>query len=216
MPAFFDIFPTFTEAPLAWILLLVIPTVSITAFYRKPLYYALLFHPYEVYRGKRRHTLLTSALIHKGWWHLIWNMAIIFGLSYDMFGLIRQEYHGILPYLFSALFTFLFIVIPNLFVLWRQKDNLTFTGVGASGLTYGLIGFCVMFYPLQEMSDSWIIPMKRSYQYWIVLLLIFSSFLLRRNKINHSLHLFAYIQGTIIAMILRPVAIVEIIQQTIK
>ena len=216
MPGFFDIFPTFYEAPLAWVLLALIVPVSIIAFYYKPLYHALLFHPYEVYRGKRSHTLFTSAFIHKGWWHLFWNMVIVFGLSYDMFGVIRQEYEGTLPYVFSLLLTLLFLLIPNLFVGWKARSDITFTSLGASGLTYGLIGFCVMFYPLQEMSDSWLIPMNRSYQYWIVLLIIFSAFLLRKNKINHSLHLFAYMQGTISAIILRPTALIETAEHIIN
>lgn len=195
MPAFFDIFPTFTEAPLAWILLSIIPPVSIIAFYYKRLYHALLFHPYEVYRGKRRHTLLTSALIHKGWWHLTWNTVIIFGFSYDMFGVIRQEYEGSWPYVFSVLLTLLFALLPNLFISWKKKDDFTFTSLGASGLTYGLTGFCVIFYPLEEVNGSWLIPMKVTYQYWIFLWIVLFLFLYRKNKTNHTLHFFAYNWG---------------------
>ena len=216
MPAFFDIFPTFTEAPIAWILLLVIPSVSITAFYYKPLYHALLFHPYEVYRGKRRHTLLTSALVHKGWWHLIWNIAIVFGLGSDLMQVFNQEYAGITPHILFSALAVTTIGLSNALIGIRNKNDIAYTSVGISGFACGLIGACGLYFPMEEMGKSTLNPFIYAYQYWIGFLILFLIFSIRKNRSNSLLHFYAFLTGSTFSIILAPIGLIEISQDLVR
>jgi len=135
MPAVFDILPTFSESPYSYIIVPIILVISIVGFYYKPVFHALLLHPYEICRGKRLHTLLTSALIHRNWVHLLINALLIFGLLFDLFGVLKVEKGPILAYGLSLSLLLSFIIIPNLFLTYSYKDDFSYTAVGASGLT---------------------------------------------------------------------------------
>lgn len=210
--AFFKIFPYFYEAPLAYMLTGVIFTTSLIGFYNKTFYNALIYHPYEVFRGKRVHAVFTSIFIHKSWKHLLGNLLFVFGLTYDLMGVFQQEYSPKCSYLLYLIFGLLVIIVPNLLVGLKQKQNFEYTSVGASGLSYALIGAAGMFYPLQEMRSSSIIPLELSYQYWIVLLIIFSLLTLRKSRTNHLLHLYAFLIGSLFIIFVRPASVYEIIR----
>lgn len=145
----FDVLPYFHEAPWSYIVVPIMLVTSIVGFYYKPFFHALLLHPYEVYRGRRLHTLLTSAFVHRNWLHLVNNLIIIFGLTYDLFGNLKQEYQKLTAYTLTPFLIIVFIILPNLIQIYVKKDNFFYTAVGASGLSFGLYGFSAWFYPFK-------------------------------------------------------------------
>lgn len=208
---FFDIFPTFQEAPYSYLIVPVILISSIIGFYHKPYFHALILHPYEIIRGRRIHTLLTSAFIHRNWWHLLFNALIIYGLGYDMFGTISQEYGIHNAYLLTPLLFFLLIFAPNIIQTYQKRKNFYFTALGSSGLSFGLYGFSALFYPLQPMENSIIPFVNSAIQSWIFgLLILFLLAQIKNSPINKYLHLSAYLIGTLLAQIVRPQAVLEI------
>ncbi|APU95960.1 MULTISPECIES: rhomboid family intramembrane serine protease [Sphingobacterium] len=205
---FFDIFPTFAESPYSYIVVPIILVCSIIGFYNKSFFHALILHPYEIARGKRIHTLLTSALIHRNWIHLLFNCIVIFGLGYDMCAVLNQA-HGItIAYVFTIFIFLLLIILPNLIQTLFKKKDFTFTAVGSSGLSFGLFGFSGLFFPLQKMNHLFIPWIHNSTHYWIYALLtsVLLS-LIKISKINRSLHLVAFVLGSILALIMSPYAI---------
>ncbi|WP_164112875.1 rhomboid family intramembrane serine protease [Sphingobacterium luzhongxinii] len=209
----FDIFPTFAEAPYSYIVVPIMLVSSVIGFYHKPYFHALLLHPYEVYRGKRLHTLLTSAFVHRNWLHLINNLLIIYGLGYDMFGNIDQEYGLFAAYVWSPILWFALIVLPNVVQTLSKKDDFIFTAVGASGLSFGLYGFSALFFPLQKMGNFILPFVTNMFHNWLFgLVIVFLLSVLNRNRIvNSRLHLSAYFIGGILGFFVRPSAVVEII-----
>lgn len=212
---FFEYFPTFSEAPLAWLLACTILPASSLGFFHKPLYQSLLLHPYLVYRGERRHTLFTSILVHKSVLHLAANLVFVFGLSYDLFGTLHQEFGKSWSILLSVLFTILFIGIPNAIIVLRRRDEFVYTAVGASGLMFGLFGFCYLYFPLERMRGSWI-PLDFSYQYWIAGLLLSIVLSFRKTSTNHAIHLLGFLLGSACALMCRPAASKDLISLIIQ
>ncbi|WP_312331631.1 rhomboid family intramembrane serine protease [Sphingobacterium sp.] len=208
---FFDIFPTFAEAPYSYIVVPIIFVCSIIGFYNKSFFHALILHPYEIARGKRVHTLLTSALVHRNWRHLLFNCMVIFGLGYDTFGNLKQESGITIASLVTPLLFIMMIILPNLFQYLQEKGNFIHTSIGASNLTFGLFGFSFLYFPLQP-THSFIIPfINNSAQYWLaVLLLLFFLLKIPKSKINKRLHLLAYLTGSLLAIIVRPQSFLEI------
>ncbi len=208
---FFEIFPTFSEAPYSYIVVPIILVCSMIGFYHKPFFHALILHPYEIARGKRIHTLLTSALVHRNGIHLLFNCIVIFGLGYDMFGNLNQESGIVIAWLFTPLLFTIMIILPNLLQYLQEKDNFTHTSIGASNLTFNLFGFSFLYFPLQP-TQSFIIPfINNSAQYWLaVLLLLILLLTIPKSKINKKLHLIAYLTGSFLAIIIRPQSFLEI------
>lgn len=208
----FNIFPTFSEAPYSYIVVPVMLVSSIIGFYYKPYFHALLLHPYEVYRGKRLHTLLTSAFIHRNWLHLLNNLLVVYGLGYDMFGNINQEYGELPAYVLTPILWFALTVLPNLVQTISKQEDFMFTAVGASGLSFGLYGFSALFFPLQKMGNLIFPFITNMFHNWLLgLVVVFLLSVLNRNRIiNSRLHLSAYIIGGILGLIVRPNAVVEV------
>ncbi|WP_394675546.1 rhomboid family intramembrane serine protease [uncultured Sphingobacterium sp.] len=211
---FFDIFPTFAEAPYSYIVVPIILVCSIIGFYNKSFFHALILHPYEIARGKRIHTLLTSALIHRNWIHLLFNCVVIFGLGYDMFGNLHQEYGTTVAYIGTIANFFLLIILPNLIQAFSKKNDFTFTAVGASGLSFGLFGFSALFFPLQKTTSHLFSFVQNTTHSWIVGLgiLILLTFVGKLKKTNKQLHLVAYLIGSIVALVFRHTSIIEMYQ----
>lgn len=210
---FFDVLPTFQEAPYSYTIVPIMMISSIIGFYYKTYFHTLILHPYELARGKRLHTLFTSAFIHRNWTHLLFNILIIYGLGYDMFGNIMQVYGTLSAYLFTLfLFSFL-IVIPNLFQVLKKRNDFYFTSIGASGLTFGLYGYAALFFPLEKINHLFIPIIHNAAQYWlyILIVLILLSYI-KISRINRSLHLFAYLLGSILALVSRNESIFEFIE----
>ncbi|MGJ1266195.1 rhomboid family intramembrane serine protease [Sphingobacterium spiritivorum] len=210
MPAIFDILPTPAESPWSYTLVPVIIICSIIGFYYKPFFYKLLLHPYEICRGKRWHTLFTSALVHRSWIHLLVNVVLIYALLYDLFGLIKQEHGVITANICSFLFIVGFISIPNILLSVSKKNDFTFTAVGASGLTFALYGFSAMFFPLESRGSFLIKVVKNSGQYWLYFLaIILCLSFIKSLSINRKLHLVAFIIGSVCVYLIRPSAFIE-------
>ncbi|WP_343538433.1 rhomboid family intramembrane serine protease [Sphingobacterium thalpophilum] len=211
---FFDIFPTFSEAPYSYIVVPIILVCSIIGFYNKSFFHALILHPYEIARGKRIHTLLTSALVHRNGIHLLFNCIVIYGLGYDTFGNLDQEYGTTVAYIGTISIFLLLIILPNLIQTISEKNDFSFTAVGASGLSFGLFGFSALFFPLQETSSHLFSFVQNTTHRWIVGLgiLILLTFVGKKKKTNKKLHLAAYLIGSIVALLVRHTSIIEMYQ----
>lgn len=207
---FFEVFPYFNEAPIAYILIIVLLIVSIIGFYWKPLYYCFLLYPYELSKGNKIYTVLTSNFIHKNWKHLLFNSIVIFVFVYDFHGILIQEFTVYARcLLFAVLFTY--VTIPNLILTYKKRKDPFYTSAGASGISFGLLGSNGLYFPLEKMSESFFIPFNYAYQYWtgLLVILIIMSFR-KRTKSNHLLHLYAFILGSIWAIMLNPNLIIKL------
>lgn len=209
----FDLLPTFYEAPLTYIIVPIILVSSIIGFYNKPYFHALLIHPYELFRGKRWHTLLTSAFLHRNWLHLSSNLFFIYVLSYDLYGTLKQIYPNGYPFLLSGLICFLLITLPNLAQSIHKKDDFMFTSMGSSGLSFGLFGFTGMLLPTDSTNKFMFIFIGNSFYNWLVLLIILYVLtrIKRSSGTNVYLHLYAFLIGGLLALLVRPEAVKEII-----
>lgn len=209
----FNVIPTFNEAPLTYVITPIILVSSIIGFYYKPYFHALLIHPYELFRGKRWHTLLTSAFLHRNWSHLFFNLLFISAMSYDVYGSLKQVYPENFPILLSTLVCFLLVTLPNLAQSIHKRNDFTFTSMGASGLSFGLVGFSGMFFPTDN-PYKFILPfLGNAFYNWLIFLFILYIFtrIKRSSNTNVFLHLYAYLIGGVLALIIRPAALKEII-----
>lgn len=202
--SFFDVFPTFDESPYSYTIAPMLLITGIIGIYSKNFRYKLLLHPYEICRGNRRHTLLTSALVHRNWLHLLFNFFVIYGLAYDMYGCLAQE-QGVWIAVFATPILFVAItVFSNLLQTLIKRNDFMFTALGASGLSFGLFGFSFFYFPLQKTSHSIFPFIKNSAHYWLyaLIMMLLLSFI-KQVKINRQLHIIGFLVGSLLALCVR-------------
>lgn len=129
---------------MTYILIAFTALISISAFYNQEWFSKLQFNAYQVYHRKEIHRLLTHGFLHANWTHLIVNMLVLY-----FFGpIVEQKMHEILSdgmqgwsmmiYLFFYLAA---IIVATLVSLYKNKDNVWYNSVGASGAVSAVIFF---------------------------------------------------------------------------
>src|SRR5512133_6044 len=121
---------------MTYILIAFTALISITAFRNQEWFSKLQFNAYQVYHRKELHRLLTHGFLHANWTHLIVNMLVLYFFGPIVEKLIRfyvsdaMQGWSMLIYLF---FYFAARIVARLVSLYKNKDNVWYNSVGASG-----------------------------------------------------------------------------------
>gem|GEM_PF-1808965 len=209
-----SMFPVLSHMPITYGCCLLIAAVSIIGFYYKPLFRDLIFHPFEFFRGKRQHTILTSGLIHNSWWHLAMNIYFFYRANRDIEYIILENHFSVLAISCISIFTIISgIIVPNYIVGSWKKSELAFTSVGFSGAVFSTLGFSLLYLPIDHPAKPFkFVPMYYAYEFAIVLAIVLVGLFItfRRTATNHAVHLLGLFNGFIIAILLRPELVREL------
>mgnify|MGYP006286875659 FL=1 len=122
--------------------------VSIVGFSNDQLFNKLMLNPYQAYHRKEWYRLLTHALLHADWVHLLVNMLVLYSFGQGLERIVRY-YHN--PFgsvsLYIGILYVSAVVISSLTTFWKQKDNAWFNSVGASGGVSALVFTYIFFEP---------------------------------------------------------------------
>ena len=155
------------------------------------------FHIGAVTRQKQYHRLLTSAFLHADPMHLAFNMITLFS-----FGPVVERLLGtdglIAVYLGS-------IIAAKLVSIFRNRDNLDYTAVGASGGVSGVIlSFC-LFFPLDEIFLFGLPFGIPAVLFGVGYMLLSAGLMGNANRvIGHEAHLGGAAGGIILTVLMRP------------
>lgn len=211
-------FPPFLEMPFTYTICLLVILSSIMGLYSKRYYQRLVYHPYEVFMGRRLHTIFTSCLVHQKWWHLFFNIYVFYRINRDIEYIIMEDDFSFPVIVIICVFIVLIgVILPNLITGFKQKDNVFFTSVGFSGAVFCSAGFCMLYLPLDVSPKTYLLfPfLHYSYEFAFMGLAVFSLVAIifkNSKKTNHKLHLLAYVIGFLMAIILRPKLVQELIE----
>jgi membrane associated rhomboid family serine protease len=186
-----------TAAPVASVIFAIIIIVSLLAFYNDNLYNKLLLQPYDVSRGKKVYTLITSGFIHADWSHLFFNMFSYFFFAFQLEATLGHWQFGLL-YMVS-------LVLSDLPSVAKHKNDLWYRSLGASGAISAVVFGYIMFNPLNSLYLMFI-PIPIPAIVFGVLYLVYCSYASKRGQgnINHDAHLFGALSGVMITVILVP------------
>jgi membrane associated rhomboid family serine protease len=182
-------------APVASFIFVVTLITSLMAFSNENLYGKLILNPYDVSRGKRIYTVITSGLIHKDWNHLFFNM-----LSYYFFAF---QLEALLGHWQFALLYILSLILSDLPSIQKHKEDLWYNSLGASGAISAVIFSYIMFDPKASMGILFI-PIPIPAYIFGILYLVYCHFASKhaRDNVNHDAHLFGALSGIIITIAL--------------
>jgi membrane associated rhomboid family serine protease len=157
-----------------------------------------IFRPESILAGKEYYRLVTSAFLHAGWGHLMWNMVSLY-----LFGGTLERALGKTDFL---LIYFGAIIGSNLLSLYvhRHHDYLAY---GASGGVCGVIFAYILLFPGSGIMLYFAVPIPG----WLYAIgfMVGSFVALKKAKdnIGHDAHLGGAIVGLLIAAALHPEAV---------
>jgi len=188
--------------------------VSIIAFTNDQLFNRLMLNPYRVYHRKEWYRVLTHALLHGDWIHLLVNMLVLYSFGR---GLVRVLHYYPNPLVNTTIYIGVLyvsaIVISCLTTIKKHKNNEWFNSVGASGGVSALVFTYIFFDPWQKLYLFAILPIPGIV--FGVLYLVYSQYMRRKagDNINHDAHFIGAVYGFIFPIILKPDMITVFIQQ---
>lgn len=125
--------------------------VSFSAFSRRELLYRFEFNPYLVAHSKQYYRIVTHALIHADWMHLLVNMFVLFNfgrvverLFLGLFG-IKGAFFFVLLYIGGVLFA----ALPG---YKKHQNNPGYNAVGASGAVSAVLFSSIIMMPMSKIS----------------------------------------------------------------
>jgi membrane associated rhomboid family serine protease len=183
---------------MTYILIAFTALISITAFRNQEWFSKLQFNAYQVYHRKELHRLLTHGFLHANWTHLIVNMLVLYFFGPIVEQIIRQilseamQGWSMLIYMF---FYFAAIIVATLLSLYKNKDNVWYNSVGASGAVSAVIFFYIFFNPWEKIYFYGILPVPGIIMG--VLYLIYGHYMSRKgtDNVNHDAHIVGALFG---------------------
>jgi membrane associated rhomboid family serine protease len=186
--------------------------VSIACFSSEQLAFQLLHYPYREARKGEYWRMLTSALVHADYMHLIFNMLAFYSFGRLVEAVFRDAYGEKLGGSLYLLLYIATIIAADIGTYFQHRDDPNFRSVGASGGVSGIIFAAILFDPWLRMS-FFIIP-TRGIIFGIIYL-VYSSWASNKgtDNIDHSAHYVGALFGFFLTAFLLPERLTGFIYQ---
>lgn len=189
--------------------------VSIPAMQNRELFSRLLYSPYQVYHRKEYYRLLTHALLHSGWVHLFVNMYVlyIFGRTAEFSFSKYAGSSGLYLYFLLYLGGVLFASLP---AIRKQRDNVMYNSVGASGAVSAVLFSCIAFAP--TMGFFIFLPIPIPAFIFGILYLIYEAYMDKNSSdyVAHDAHYYGAIFGILFTFLVLPSSFLNFIDQLLS
>ncbi|MGB9745369.1 MAG: rhomboid family intramembrane serine protease [Bacteroidales bacterium] len=189
------------------ILIILTTVVSVYVFQNPGLFNKLQLSPFMVVYRRQWYRLFSHGFIHADWIHLIVNMIVLYS-----FGTVAESVfdelsvQGIIshPKLIFILMYISSVAVSSLFTLIKEKDNISYASVGASGAVSTVVFLTIFFFPIQKIYFYAIIPMPGIL--FGILYLIYSQYMSMRSNdnINHDAHFIGALYGLVFPLFIEP------------
>ena len=183
---------------MTYILIAFTALISITAFRNQEWFSKLQFNAYQVYHRKEVHRLLTHGFLHANWTHLLVNMLVLYFFGPIVEQLMKHYLSDAMQAWSMLIYLFFYcaaIIVATLLSLYKNKDNVWYNSVGASGAVSAVIFFYIFFNPWEKIYFYGILPVPGIVMG--VLYLIYGHYMSRRgtDNVNHDAHIVGALFG---------------------
>ena len=174
-----------------------------------------MFNPYSIYHGKQYYRFLSSGFIHSNLAHLIFNLIALYFFG----GVIERIYlklygsSGIILFIITFLAG---IIVSNLKTYFKFRNSSYYNSLGASGGVASVLFASIIYKPTVGICIYFAFCMPAFILGAIYLIYSYYSGKRMADNVNHDAHLFGSIFGIVFTILLRPIVLVEFIQQIIE
>jgi membrane associated rhomboid family serine protease len=184
-------------------LVIIISLTSGMAFYNRDVIEQFQFNAFKIYHKKQFYRLVSHALVHANWEHLIVNMIVLWSFGAVVEHYFKMNFGGNSSYYFLALFVGS-VIFSSVWSLIKQRNNYYYNAVGASGAVSAVLFAAIFFNPWEPIYFFGILPIPGII---FGLLYLYYSFYMSRKKmdnIGHDAHFLGAIIGFCAPIIIRP------------
>ncbi|HXD91909.1 MAG TPA: rhomboid family intramembrane serine protease [Bacteroidia bacterium] len=178
---------------------------SFWAFNDVKIFNKFLFNAYATFHNKQYYRLFTHAFLHGDYMHLAFNMYALY-----LFGQVLEEQY--FPALFQEKAVFYYILLyvggiffSSLFDFIKQRDNPSYSSVGASGAVTAIVFSAILINPTMGMGILFIPFFIPAWSFG-GLYLIYSWYMGKRqlDNIGHNAHFWGAVFGFVFTILLKP------------
>jgi membrane associated rhomboid family serine protease len=189
----------------ALIILIVTLIVSVIGLAAPKVIERCLLRPYLIARGTGYAGLLTSAFVHAGVGHLLFNLITFYSFAF------RLE-HVIGSLRFVALY-FSSLLVSGLGTCFKHRNDPAYASLGASGAILGVLFASIVYFPRQSLFIL-PIPIPIPAPLFAVGYLAFSWYSSRMNRgqINHDAHIFGALTGLAFVLVTDPTTFLDVVR----
>jgi len=195
------------------IIIIVTVLISVLAFGNAQLFERLKFNAYAINHKKESWRFVSYALVHAGWLHLLINMWVLYSFGQIVELTFKSELglKGVIYYLLLYVGGILFSV---LFDFGKQKENVYYNAVGASGAVSAVVFSSILIFPV---GGIYLFPFPFAIPSWLfgILYLVYSAYMQKngRDNMGHSAHFWGAVFGIIFTVIVIPGVVSSFLEQ---
>ncbi len=183
----------FSTFPVTFILIAINVLFSLIGFSNKNMLDKTIMWPYGVKRHKQYHRFITSGFLHADFMHLFFNMFTLYFFGRNI------------EYIFTAAFPngriwylvlyFTALIVSDIPSYLKNKDNINYRSLGASGAVSAIVFAAVLFNPWQQFRLYGFITMSATV--FAVLYIVYCIYMGRKqaDNVNHDAHLWGSVYG---------------------
>ncbi|SMO59753.1 Membrane associated serine protease, rhomboid family [Saccharicrinis carchari] len=185
------------------ILIGAIVIVSATAFSQPQIFDKYKFNAYQIVHRKEYIRLLSHGFLHGSWTHLLVNMFVLYSFGRAVIYYFDSVFPGRGQLMFLLLF-FSSLIFSSLYSLFKEKDNVYYSAVGASGAVSAVLFTSIFFAPYNLLYLFAVIPIPGIV--FGVAYLIYTKIMAKKNidNIGHDAHFWGAVFGFVFPLIYKP------------
>ncbi len=190
-------------ASITIMLVIIISMVSIMAFSNKEVIRQFQFNAFQIYHKKQYYRMVTHALVHANWEHLLVNMIVLWSFGTVVEHYFEINFGGNSRWYYLALFIGA-VIFSSLWSLIKERNNVYYNAVGASGAVSAVLFAAIFFNPWNPIYFFGILPIPGII--FGVLYLYYSFYMSRKklDNIGHDAHFLGAVIGFLTPMIINP------------
>ena len=187
--------------------------ISIMAFNNSSIVSKYQFSAYRIVHHKEWYRILSHALLHGSWMHLIVNMLVLYSFGGFLIMAFGQFFTFMNPHLLFLFFYVFATAIASLYSLRKHRNNYYYSALGASGAVSAVVFASIFFAPYQPILFFAVIPMPGilfgAGYLW------YSYYMSKRgdDNIGHDAHFYGAVFGFLFPIILDPQLIIYFVNQ---
>ncbi len=196
------------------ILIGAIVIISVTSFSQPSIFDKYKFNAYQIMHRKEYIRIISHGFLHGSWTHLLVNMFVLYSFGDAVIFYFDEAFPGRGVVMFLLLF-FAGLVFSSLYSLFKEKDNIYYNAVGASGAVSAVVFASIFFAPYSKLYLFLAIPIPGIV--FGVLYLIYSRIMSKKNldNVGHDAHFWGAVFGFIFPIIYKPSLFIDFINELI-
>ena len=186
---------------ITYIILAVTVAVSIACFNNYSLFNKLSYSPYRMTHSGEWYRIITHGFVHADWTHLIVNM-----FTFLSFGVYVENWLAELGFsgLSFLLLYFGGMIAASIYDLWKYRNNVYYTSIGASGAVSAILFTAIFLNPWDKIYFFAIVPIPGIIFGFVYL--FYCQYMAKRggDNINHNAHFYGAVFGLVFPILLEP------------